>query len=128
MWVLRFLKNPKLLLPLLGMLTMAGAYFVGYHHASSRCEASKKQAVEEALKDYQYRQKVANQVASELEARDMEIEKVYRTIEKKVVKYVETHPSLEECEIDNDGLDLWNRANSGRLFDSSGSGKSDTGD
>lgn len=127
-FLLRFLKNPKILLPIIGMLIMAGAYYVGYRHARANCEADKKAAVEAALKDYQHRQNVANQIASELEARDRQIEVVYRTIEKEVVKYVESHKNLEQCTLDDDGLRLWNRANAGRLRDESGSGESDSGD
>lgn len=104
---------------------VAGAYAQG--RASGKADreahyskilAERDQAEVAALTQAILREREATQAAAALEREHLEAE-LERVREQKVVtkvvkEYIRARPSLDHCNVDVDGLRLWNAANAGR--------------
>lgn len=93
----------------LGILAVIGlVYWQGYKAASANCEADKRKALEELI-EYQRQIQEENEELNNEIIEDLSNQKEKtRVIYRKVVKYVESNPDKFDCELDADGLSLWN--------------------
>jgi hypothetical protein len=104
------------------LLLCAGSYFWGGSNASTKCTltATKTELhqTQAAVGVNAATQSAAAAVATDSAARHDKIETKYQTIEKEVVRYVQTPAAANAC-LDADGLRIWSAANRGE-FDAAG--------
>lgn len=103
---------------LIGVASISAAGWYGYQkggeHARNASDAQMaatmqavaNRAIEQAAKDAE--------TALKLEAEQREIEAIFTRMQREVSEYVRTHPTIDECGLDDDGLRIWTAANNGR--------------
>jgi|GEM_PF-3503484 len=94
----------------LGLSLVGIGYTLGDKHASSTCAADKAQAQQAAQAAVDETNAHREQVAQLRETSREQIRIVYRTIREKAH---EKKNSAADCDLSDDGLRLWNSANSG---------------
>lgn len=68
-------------------------------------QAVADRAIEQAKKDAD--------IAARMESEQREINAIFTRMQREVSEYVRTHPTIDECGLDGDGLRLWTAANNG---------------
>ena len=107
--ILSFLSKYKyVVIGVVVILLTVGSFIGGYRAASAGCEKDKREALE-ALIEYQNRvqsenDKINQEIINDLQKNQWKV----RTEIKEVIKYVENNDNLNDCRIDDDGLQLWN--------------------
>lgn len=94
---------------LLAALTIFGTgYHNGYQHANDHAEALKLQAVAKAQKQAEKQAKRDQQIAQNYETARETVRTVYVTIKEKAHANIEKNPDYDSCQLDADGLRLYN--------------------
>jgi hypothetical protein len=113
---------------------IAGALFLfgaGYERSNAEAEIANIQKMAEidranALKLQaeinDKNTKAAVQAAIDAQAEKQKTETVFKTIYEAVTEYVQATPSVLTCGLDDDGLRIWNSANTGAYSDDSKGG------
>lgn len=131
-------QGPLVVVCIIVMALVAGGYARG--RASGKAErdahwqavvAQRNLAEAKALADAIEQERMRLDVAALIERRHLE-EQLKRAQEKQVVtkvvkEYVRARPDLGRCDIDADGLRLWNAANAGKPPRGAGAGKRRSG-
>lgn len=102
-------KASKYIVAGIAVLGLIGlVYWQGYKAASASCEADKRKALEELI-EYQREIQEENEEINSAIIEDLQNKKEQtRIVYKKVIEYVESNPDRTDCELDADGLSLWN--------------------
>lgn len=97
-------------------------YAAGQAHVRDAWDAERAQQATAAMEasltamtEQQANTRAAVDAAARADARQQNIRVVYAVITQTVTKYVHDHPALSACGLDDDGLRLWNEANSGAV-------------
>lgn len=104
--------------------THVAAYLAGAERATDRLTAKYEahlaerdraaaESMRKALDEQEARHKAAMDAERKALEQQAQRDDQFRTITKTVTRYVETHPDLNACGLDADGLRLWNEANRG---------------
>jgi len=102
--------NKKIAYIIGGALVVSLVFSFGWWNASNRCEAKKLQAVERAIEQAQEMQAEIDLIENDYIDRNEKVKKIYRIIDREVIKYVKSRDDVQ-C-LDADGVLLWNNANS----------------
>lgn len=103
-----FLKYWKTILIVVAFVAAAGG---GYQLAKLKYEAQKARELQAVISHYQSILEKNKRINKNLRAAIEEIRGTERVITEKVIEYVETNPDRVDCELDADGLSLWNSTN-----------------
>lgn len=118
-------QGPLVLVCIFVLMVVAGAYVKGRASGKAERDAHYTQVLaRRALEDAKAQAEAIEQarmqmeVAASIERRHLE-EQLKRAQEKQIVtkvvkEYIKARPDLGHCNVDADGLRLWNAANSGR--------------
>ena len=103
---------------LLGGLVMVlalflGGYGLGNNQAKTSCVAGQVEAQRAAITQTAKEDVRREAIGAARETSREQIRVVYRTIKEKADEYVKKMPEFNNCRLDDDGLRLWNAANSG---------------
>lgn len=94
---------------LIAALTIFGTgYHNGYKHANDHAEALKLQAVAKAQKKAEIQAQRDQQTAQNYETARETVRTVYVKIKEKAHANIEKHPDYADCQLDADGLRLYN--------------------
>lgn len=93
---------------LIALSIFATGYHNGYQHANDHAEALKLQAVSKAQKKATEQAKKDTQIAQSYETARETVRTVYVTIKEKAHENIERHPDYADCNLDADGLRLYN--------------------
>lgn len=94
---------------LVAALTIFGTgYHNGYKHANDHAEALKLQAVAKAQAKAEKQAKRDQQTAQNYETARETVRTVYVTIKEKAHANIKKHPDYDSCQLDADGLRLYN--------------------
>jgi len=100
-------------------LCAGGGFWSGYRAATNKHAADQLKTVRDSIKRaIDQAQQIAAEDAEVLSGQEknrIERRTVFKTLEKERIKYVETHPDIRDCRLDDDGLRQWNDANAGTL-------------
>lgn len=107
MWTL--LLNKKIWIAVAGAALITVVFFFGWWNASNRCEAKRLASVERAIEQAQEMQEEINLIESDYINRSEKVKKVYKWVDREVVKYVKDNSDVQ-C-LTPDGVLLWNSAN-----------------
>lgn len=103
--LLPFLKYWKIGLILLGL---AGSGWGGYQIAKAHYEGLNNKALQSIIEEYEERLSENQRINQELREQIETVRGSERVVIEKVIKYVEANPDRLDCELDADGLQLWN--------------------
>lgn len=105
MWML--LKYWKVAVVALVVLASAAG---GYRLASLKYKAEAAKVLQETVKYYEDALVKNREINKDLNEAISKIQDNERVVYQEVIKYVEANPNLAECELDSNGLQLWNSA------------------
>lgn len=106
------------------VLSVAAAYFggelSGTRNENTRWVAkSQADIIAASRRATEQARAIADQDAEILTGQEktrIERRTVFKTLETERIKYVQTHPDIRDCKLDDDGLRQWNAANAGTLL------------
>lgn len=115
---------------LLGVSVISGSCWYGYQwgaeSARNKADADMAMAMQ-AVADRAIEQaKIDAEIAERNEADQQAVVDVFERMEREVQEYIRTNPDINSCGLDDDGLRLWNEANSGSSSEDT-TGESDEG-
>ncbi len=115
------MSRAYLLLILFGLLVAIGAvgYRQGYRAATTQAEAEQAAHLRNAIAQAEAIAEQDRAIYAAGDARVARVQRVFQTIDREVIRYVQAHPLAVEC-LDADGLRLWTAANAGHLAATSG--------
>ena len=104
----------RLLAMLVTLLALfGGGYVMGHKQESSACIAGQVQAQQAAQTHVDEINTQREQIAQSREISRDRIHVVYKTIKELADENVKNNPAVNTCDLDADGLRIWNAANSG---------------
>jgi len=110
---------------LLGGLVMVlalflGGYGLGNKQAKTSCVAGQVEAQRAAITQTAKEDVRREAIGAARETSREQIRVVYKTIKEQAHETIISHPEFNDCKLDDDGLRLWNAANSGAAAPVSG--------
>jgi len=97
-----------------------GGYGLGNKHAKTECVAGQVKAQRDAVTEKAKEEGRREAVGTAREASREQIRIVYRTLREQAHEVVAHHSEFNDCDLDADGLRIWNAANSGSAASVSG--------
>lgn len=97
------------------------AYRSGYDAAVLKAQAEQAKHLREAIRQADEIAAQDREIYAAGDARQARIETVFRTLDREVIRYVQTHADAADC-LDGYGMRLWSAANAGRAPTVSGDG------
>ncbi len=89
-------------------------YIQGHKAATTAAEAEQAKHLRNAFAQAEALAAQDREIITAGDARVARIQRVFQTIDREVIRYVQTHPLAADC-LDADGLQLWTAANAGAV-------------